>query len=276
MDPCDKHRDDGRGGCQHNLPPSPKPPLHSLPSPSRKPGGGPADGEGDDGAVGGADVPRWAMSPQAAFGPAASLMLRKGSKRHHLNRLQAFRIGRADPGAGVRNEDVRRPFVPAVGQTRPAIRGGRGRPNHPGVTGLWRLGRFRRPRQGESLAPAPPMTITATPSNGRSGDRTPHSNVRFPDRPLFLPLRSRHSRWRGTAARARRNGGGDGVPASERVSATLKGGAEKIALAGCARRRWGVAGKEGGQKPPDQPFLHHGGVYQCETLKLKRLAMGPV
>jgi hypothetical protein len=208
------------------------------------------------------------MSPQAAFGPAASLMLRKGSKRHLLNRLQAFRIGRADPGAGVRNDDVRRPSVPAIGQTRPAVRGGRGRPNTPGVAG--------RPRQGESLAPAPPMTITASPSNGRSGDRTQHSNARFPDRPLVLPLRSRHSRWRGTAARARRNGGGDGVPASERVSATLKGRAEKIALAGCARRRWGVAGKEGGQKPPDQPFLHHGGVYQCETLKLKRLAMGPV
>ena len=66
------------------------------------------------------------MSPQAAFGPAASLMLRKGSKRPPLNRLQAFRIGRADPGAGVRNDDVRRPSVPAIGQTRPAVRIGRG------------------------------------------------------------------------------------------------------------------------------------------------------
>ncbi len=236
----------------------------------------PPNGEGDDGAVGGAEVLRWAMSPQAAFGPAASLMLRKGSKRHPLNRLQAFRIGRADPGAGVRNDDVRRPSVPAIGQTRPVIRDGRGRPNPPGVAGLRRSGRVRRLRQGASLASAPHITITASPSNGRSGDRTQHSNARFPDRPLVLPLRSRHSRWRGTAARARRKVGGDGVPASERVSATLKGGAEKIALAGCARRRWGVAGTEGGQKPPDQPFLHHGGVYQCETLKLKRLAMGPV
>jgi hypothetical protein len=64
--------------------------------------------------------------PPRAFGPAASVVLRKGSKRHFLNRLQAFRIGLADPGAGVRNEGVRRPSAPAIGQTRPAVRIGRG------------------------------------------------------------------------------------------------------------------------------------------------------
>jgi len=66
---------------------------------------------------------------------------------------------------------------PRLSSTRPGRRSGSDGADRTNRTPrvLWQSERFSRPRQGVSLAPALHMTITASPPDGRFGDRNLHN-----------------------------------------------------------------------------------------------------